>query len=162
MFCQMYTCIHEYTKNHPNNYHIIISLPFGQIGHHTIMYIPRISPPNTVISRSITHMLFLIPPYLGCHHMIQIPPGQPVSHRILLPISRHEHDTHLTLPARHRQMDLFGAPPGLEPDLLGPRQQVLCPGQRVLVVVLVLRVDLGLGPSEDPELKFGPEVDKRE
>lgn len=59
-------------------------------------------------------------------------------------------------------MDLFGAPPGLETDLLGPRQQVLCPGQRVLVVVLALRVDLGLGPSEDPELVLGSEVDKRE
>lgn len=56
-------------------------------------------------------------------------------------------------------MDLFGAPTRFEPELGGLCQEVLGTRQGVVVVVLALGVDLRLGPSEDPEVVVGSEVD---
>lgn len=59
-------------------------------------------------------------------------------------------------------MDLVGAPIRFKREFLGRGQKVLCAGQRVMVVVLTLWVDLGAGPTKDAEGVVGTEVDDRE
>lgn len=59
-------------------------------------------------------------------------------------------------------MDLLGAPTRLKSDRVGLREEVLGPRQGVVVVVGLVRVDLGFGPVEDPELVVGSHVDERD
>ncbi|KAJ0495091.1 hypothetical protein HanRHA438_Chr12g0571731 [Helianthus annuus] len=71
------------------------------------MYKPRISPPDTCIRRSITHILPLIPPDPSPNHPVHLTRTQPVSHHTLPPTSTHKHNSHLPPLTRQRQMHLI-------------------------------------------------------
>lgn len=57
-------------------------------------------------------------------------------------------------------MDLVRSATGAESELLGGGEEVSSAGERVLIVILMLVVDLRLGPPEDPEGVAGSEVDE--
>lgn len=142
------------------NYLIVISNPLLQIGHDSIMDPSRISPPNTPIGRSITHVLSLIPPHTCHRHVTPLPISLPPPHPPLLPIALHKHHPHLIFRIRVRQVDLFRSMARPKPNPPGLGQQVGRPGERIVVMVVALGVDLGLGPAEDTEGVVRAEVDE--
>ncbi|GER43789.1 hypothetical protein STAS_20666 [Striga asiatica] len=123
---------------------------------------PRVPPPHALIGRRIAHIFPLVPRYPGIHDLNQFIPGQAVPHGIIFPVVRHEHDPHLPIPARQRQMNLLGPTAWFESDRFRFCQEMLGPRQRVVIVVLLFRVDFRLRPVEDPELVIGSQVDQRE
>ncbi|PON52339.1 LOW QUALITY PROTEIN: hypothetical protein TorRG33x02_308670 [Trema orientale] len=112
---------------------------------------PRVSPSHALIGRGVTHVLPLIPPRT-CHgHVTKLTLPLPIPDEPLATVPRHEHDPHLVLHVRVRQMDLLRPTTRPKPELRRAGEQVLRARKWVLVVVPLLGVDLRLGPSKDPE-----------
>ncbi|TVU01917.1 hypothetical protein EJB05_52622, partial [Eragrostis curvula] len=118
-----------------------------------------VPPADAAVRRRVAHVLLLIRPHLRSHLLpILLLFPQSIPDHPLPSVAAHEHDTHLVVPVREREVHLLGAGRVADRYLAGDGDAMLAVRERVAVVVDVVVGVFLRGPAEEAELVGRAEI----